>query len=306
MQIVQDSNVVVTGATGWLGMATLERLEKQLGDQFERRVFAFASRRKVVRLRSGRTIACAPLAALSELATGPYLFLHYAFITKDRLAGLALPEFVRLNEEIFAIVSNTARRVAATGFFVPSSGAVYRDGRSLEQDLDRNPYGAMKLRDEERFTRLAEELQRPLVIARIFNLAGPYINKLRSYALGSILDDILHDRPVELRAAHRVVRSYVHVDDLISLALTSLGAEHSALFDTFGDVEIEIGELATLALDVLGKTGGSVRRPTILGGDEDRYVGDQRAIAALAAKYGIEFRSLRQQIQDTADFLAAA
>lgn len=305
MQIVQDSKIVVTGATGWLGMATLDRLERQLAGRFEDRVFAFASRHKQVRLRSGRTIACAPLTALSELAAGPYLFLHFAFVTKDRVAGLTQTEFVRLNDEIFEIVSTTARRVAATGFFIPSSGAVYGDGRSLEPDLVQNPYGAMKLRDEARFTSLAKELRCPLVIARIFNLAGPYINKLRTYALGSILDDILHARPVELRAAHRVVRSYVHVDDMISLVLASLGAGESTLFDACGEVEIEIGDLASLALDVLGRTGGPVLRPAFLGGDEDRYVGDRSAIAALSTKYGIAFRALRQQIQDTADFLTA-
>src|SRR5579864_3106426 len=100
MEMVEDSDIVVTGATGWLGMATLERLERQLGHQFARRVFAFASRPTEVQLRSGRTVACAPLRALSELKVGRYVFLHYAFVTKDRLKGLALSEFVRLNEEI--------------------------------------------------------------------------------------------------------------------------------------------------------------------------------------------------------------
>ena len=308
MQIVEGSNIVVTGATGWLGMATLDRLEAELGDRFQGRVFAFASRHTEVRLRSGRTIACAPLHALSELGAGSYLFLHCAFVTKDRVEGQSPNEYVRLNEAIYAIVSEAARRVETTGLFYPSSGAVYRADRSLEHDLEKNPYGTLKARDEVRFTRLAEDLRCPLVIARVFNLAGPYMNKLGSYALGSILDDIIHQRPVALRAAHRVIRSYVHVDDLIALALSSLneGAESATMFDTCGESEIEIGDLAKLALDVLGNPGRQIIRPAPSGKDEDRYVGDRVAIAALAKKYRIEFRSLRQQVRDTADYLATA
>lgn len=308
MQIVEGSNIVVTGATGWLGMATLDRLEAQLGDQFASRVFAFASRHAEVRLRSGRTIACAPLNALSELGGGSYLFLHYAFVTKDRVNGQSLDEYVRLNEAIYATVSQIAQRVETTGFFYPSSGAVYRVDRSLEHDLEKNPYGALKARDEARFTRLAEDLRCPLVIARVFNLAGPYMNKLASYALGSILDDIIHHRPVVLRAAHRVVRSYVHVDDLIALALSCLseGAKSATKFDTCGEREIEIGDLAKLALDVLDNPGGQILRPPPSDQNEDRYVGDRATIAALAKKYGVEFRSLRQQVRDTADYLVTA
>ena len=187
---------VVTGATGWLGRACLGVLESQLGPGFSWRIFPFASKAGETSLLSGRRVPYRALDDIGDLPQGRYAFLHCAFLGKERVAGLALDDYVQLNEAVSQRVVDAARRVEAAGFFVPSSGAVYGPGRVLESDIEKNPYGVMKRKDEERFTRLAGELNCPAVVARVFNVAGPYINKTQSYALGSILEDILLRRPV--------------------------------------------------------------------------------------------------------------
>ena len=50
---------------------------------------------------------------------------------------------------------------------------------------------------------------------RVFNLAGPFINKIQIYALATMIGDALAGRPIEIRASHRVLRSYLHVGDCI-------------------------------------------------------------------------------------------
>ena len=303
-----DINFVVTGATGWLGGASLGVLEAQLGDGFPRRIFAYASKAGETSLLSGRRVPYRALDDIMDLPQGRYAFLHCAFLGKERVAGLPLGDYVKLNEAISQRVVDAARRVEAAGFFVPSSGAVYGPGRVLESDIEKNPYGVMKLKDEERFTALAGQTQTPVVIARVFNVAGPYINKLGAYALGSILEDILQHRAVRIRAAQRVIRSYAHVGDVIAIALALLDEGQGApvRFDTAGEREIEVGELAQLALKVLGQDN-AIERPALdPAAPDNRYVGDGDAMKAAAARHAIPLRDLPRQIADTADFLERA
>ena len=304
---LEDTNFVVTGATGWLGRASLGVLESLLGAQFPARVQAYASKAGATLLQSGRSV---PYRALDDIAALPrsrrYVFLHCAFLGKERVSDLPLADFLKLNEAISEKVCAAARTVEAAGFFVPSSGAVYGRDRVLADDIEKNPYGVMKLRDEARFSELADALHCPLVIARVFNVAGPYINKTGAYALGSILEDALQHRVVRLRAAKPVIRSYVHVNDLIRLVLGILenSASGKTLFDTVGETEIEVGDLARLALTVLGQPDGIIERPPLdPDAPEDRYVGDRTALAALLVQRGMTLQPLSQQILDTAEFL---
>jgi hypothetical protein len=78
------------------------------------------------------------------------------------------------------------------------------------------------------------------------------------------------------------------------------------LFDTAGETVVEIGDLAQLALRIMGVSDGRILRPILSAEEpEDRYVGDGAAMAGLAAERGVVFRPLAEQIRDTAAYLAA-
>ena len=114
--------------------------------------------------------------------------------------------------------------------------------------------------------------------------------------------------PIQLHAAHPVVRSYVHVGDLVELAFAIMMGQKAApreAFDTAGDGEIEVGELAKLVASVLGESGMEIQRPPLDDTPADRYVGDSAMIQSLARSYGIEMKTLSTQIQDTAEFMMA-
>jgi nucleoside-diphosphate-sugar epimerase len=103
-----------------------------------------------------------------------------------------------------------------------------------------------------------------------------------------------------------VVRSYIHVKDLVDLAFAILLGERSTpleAFDTAGEGEIEVGELAALAASVLGRPGTPILRPPLDQTSTDRYVGDPSVISSLARSYGIEMQKLSRQIEDTARYM---
>jgi nucleoside-diphosphate-sugar epimerase len=285
--------IVITGGGGWLGQASLYLLESLLPGMD--RVRVYGSRPRALLLRSGREITCEELAALARYDGPPPLFLHYACLTKDRLAGMGTAAFMAGNAEIREVVAGVVARRGAAGFFLPSSGAAYAPG----------PYGEAKRMDEARFAALAVPR---LVIARVFNLAGPFINKTETYAIADFCMALIAGRDIEIRARSRVVRSYVHIDDLLLLALglLLLGPDGAQKFDTAGEVEVEVEELARRAAALLGRPEAGIRRASPDGRPDDVYVGDSAALRAIAAGFDLSLRDLNTQIEDTAKDLRYA
>lgn len=297
-----DFRVVVTGGGGWLGLASLAVLENAFGEETSARVSVFGSRARALSLPSGRTMECRQLSDIKALSAGRYLFLHYAFITKGHVSEQPLAEYVCLNREIAEFVDASARRVTVEGFFLPSSGAVYRKDRTLHDKLEENPYGVTKLEDEKRFRNLSEEIDCRLMLVRVFNVAGPCVNNIPAFALSSIIMDVLCGKPVQLRASNPVYRSYVHVVDLIELVLSgllSVSWKSREAFDTAGETTVEVGELARHIVETMGLPNYPIQRPAMRAEPIDRYVGDRAEFLKHAVSLAIDLKPLRVQIQDT-------
>jgi nucleoside-diphosphate-sugar epimerase len=291
--------IALTGGTSWLGQATLMLLENLFGDDLPDRVYCFGSAAKALRLPSGRMIKSRSLSEITELPQADYLFLHYAFVTKGYVALKSIEDYTQLNKHIADLVEAAAHRVSAKGFFLPSSGAVYRPDRTLCRTLEENPYGFLKLKDERRFTAMAAEIGCNLSTIRIFNLAGPCMNNLDGYALSSIIMNVLGGEPVRLRANKSVWRSYVHVLDVVVFALAEIfcGAAQAPL-DTAGQSQIEVGDLAHQITAIMGLPNCPILRPAITD-PEDRYVGDGAAFHSRAEVHKLQLRPLATQIEDT-------
>jgi len=301
-----EHDVIVTGATGWLGRVTVELLDEALGPKLPDRLHCFGSRLQQIELRSGRVVESRPIAEMVNLQPRRYVLMHYAYATRDRASVMGLPGFVAANEELSALVLGVIDQVGIEKVFFPSSGAVHQVTGCTEHDLESNPYGVLKLRDERRLAEMADRAGRRVVLCRIFNLAGPFVNKTRHYALSSILEDIIDGGPVRLTSAHPVVRSYAHVRDVVELALAALFADETGVvgpFDTAGVGEIEIGQLAERAAQLLGVPDTPILRPAFRGGEPDRYVGDGHEMECLLRHFELASSTLGTQILDTAAFL---
>jgi nucleoside-diphosphate-sugar epimerase len=300
------ARVVVTGGGGWLGLATLEMLHGLLGDAFHDRVACFGSRARRLRLRGGLEVDQAPLAALGDLPTAPTLVLHLGFVTQGPQMTLGPEAYVAANREISRKVVSALDAIGAQAVFLASSGAAYQadaSGGAQSKQL----YGWLKLEDERAFRRWGEASGATLVTARIFNLAGPYINRRSTYALASFIEDVLAERPIKVQATNPVYRSYTAIEELMSVGLgvmTGPGGR-SVSFDTAGDVVVEMGDLADAVASALRSKLGVARPPLLAGAAPDRYVGHGERYAELGRELGVHSVSLGDQIRRTADYLAS-
>lgn len=301
-----DFDYVVAGATGWLGRATLDHLRRRLPDGGKGRIHAFASSPREVALADGAAIPVHALDALPALALSrPALVFHYAFRTKDRVGDMSVDEYVRSNEGIRRALVEFIDGHAVAGIFVPSSGAAYA-GLERDNQSDAAIYGRCKLDDERVFAEKAAQNGFRAVIARVFNLSGPYINKHELYALSSIILACLRNEPVRIQASHPVWRSYYAVEDLISLAIAAMTDDTigiESIIDTVGTEVIEVGELAQRCRHLLGAAQVPVERPYVKAEPNNYYVGTPAGIRALEARCHIAPRSLDRQILDTAAYL---
>jgi UDP-glucuronate decarboxylase len=292
--------VVVVGGSGWLGMAALEMLHGLFGADFSSRVVCFGSAERELVLRGGVRVPQAPLSALARLPRKPSVVLHLAFLTQDKISQMPLVQYLEINRSISSQVLAVLESIGARAVFLPSSGAVYR---TLGGQSD--AYGALKLEDEAHFGRWAECTGSTAVIARVFNLSGPYINKQSTYALASFILNALRGEPTMVKATQPVFRSYVAIEELMSVAafLFAEGPRGVSRFDTAGEEVIEVGELAAR----VGKTlnpASSIRRPPLCEHPADRYVGNPEPYRELRRLAGVEPIGLEEQILSTAQFIA--
>ncbi len=207
------------------------------------------------------------------------------------------------NRAISARVLEALDPIGATGIFVPSSGAVYKVD-DVDASASMRLYGRLKLEDEAAFGAWAGEGPRRAAIARVFNLSGPFINKQSSYALACFVADALAGRPVEVRARRPVWRSYVAISELMSVVFGVLGDGLSGpvVFDTAGDRDYEMGEIAGAVVEALGGELGVIR-PGLETDRPDRYLGDGERYRGLCRRHGVQTRDFRAQIITTARFM---
>lgn len=294
--------VVVTGAGGWLGMATLELLAWALGDDFDSRVVAFGSSARRLELRGGITIQQQPLSLMARLEARPSLLLHYAFPGRERAEALSEATYRATCERLTGEVLGALDRIGVEAAFVASSGAAGRaDDPAAPKAL--RTYGALKHAEERRFAEWARQGAGRAVIGRVFSVTGPWINKRERYAIAAFLNDAMAGQPILVRAPSRVVRSYVAIREIVSLALALMFercGENVIRFDTGGVPR----ELEAVARAVASHWPGvPVVRAPITGPAADTYHGDGAEWARLLERHAIRPVPFVQQVAETAQWL---
>lgn len=303
--LADERRIVIVGARGWIGRTAIALLRNALGpDIFARRVVCFGSADGEVAMEDGVSVPQHALERLAGLAPCPTLLLHLAFLTKDKVAGMAPAAYETANRALSQAVYDALDPIGVDRLFVASSGAAaFADEPTAADDL--RLYGRLKRDDETLFTGWARTHPdvRRVVIGRIYSLSGPWINKYKTYALASFILDALAGRPIAVHAPIPVLRSYVAVRELLSLVFAALVTESgdTVLHFETGGRPLELGEVAAAVARVLD---GKVARAPITQDGENRYVGDDHSWQALLRRFGLSHLPLDQQILETACWLA--
>lgn len=294
---------VITGPTGWIGSALLALLtstEARDGLQAGERIALFGSRAGTFQAGDGRELPVRPLSEIGPEDVAGARVVHLAYLTKDKVAALGEDTFRFGNEAIDAALLGALEQAAPASLFVASSGAA----RLAEQGIDRHPYGLMKLDQEARFLAYGATRDVPVLCGRIFNLAGPHINKLDDYAVSNFTVQALTNGAIRIEARQPVFRSLLHVTDLCRLVLRALrsGHGHPQPVDLCGKVVLEMADIAELVAAEIG-TPVSISRPDMTFSSRSDYLGCPQETQVLAMQHGLVLADPATQIRDTVNWI---
>ncbi|RZJ99506.1 MAG: NAD(P)-dependent oxidoreductase [Novosphingobium sp.] len=291
---------VLTGPSGWIGQAMLDALARVLGARLGGRVTAFASQARTMTLASGEALEVRALETITPDDVAGAHVIHLAYLTKEKADLLGPDAFDTTNDAIDEALLAALRGATSASLFVASSGAA----ALAERGADRHPYGLAKLRQETRFLDWARTAGVPAIAGRIFNIAGPHINKLRSYAISDFALQARENGSIRIQAGLPVFRSYLHVEDLCALVLEAARSHvgRAAPIDFCGTEIVEMGDLAELVAQA-SQSDITIHRSTVNFDSSSLYLGDPTHTKVLAMELGIDLRPLAVQVSDTLDWL---
>lgn len=288
--------IVITGPTGWIGTAMLAHLAQRLGKRWSDDVVLFGSANRSITAPDGTVMPMRLLESMLPADLDGALVVHLAYLTKDKTALLGERQFTDTNIAIDDIVLDRLRSAQPRGVFVASSGAaaLAASGR------DRHPYGLTKLRQEDRFLEWAAKANVPTVVGRIYNLAGPYINKVEIYAISAFIAQAKASGTIRISARVPVFRSYLHVDDLCGLIVDAgrLGVGRDSPADFCGMETVEMIDIAEAIASCLGNNV-TVERDSVDWHRPSIYLGDYTNTKILSMELGRPLFGFSSQVADT-------
>ena len=297
---LSDRKFVLTGPSGWIGQAVLSRLCAALGP-LSGRVTAFASSERSMTLVDGQAIHVRALDTIRPDDVDGAHVIHLAYLTKDRVDALGEVEFRKMNTAIDSVLLSALNEARPASIFVASSGAA----GLAEAGQDLNPYGIAKLEQEERFLSFGKTRGVPVICGRVFNIAGPYINKLMAYAISNFVVQAMQGGPIRISAPNPVFRSFLHVDDLCDIILRASAAlsGSSNAIDICGTEVLEMQQLAQLVADCIDQRV-KIERPPLNYSHYSSYLGRSEETISLAMSLGVVLKGAREQVADTVRWLS--
>lgn len=122
-----------------------------------------------------------------------------------------------------------------------------------------------------------------VAIARCFAFIGHFLPRNQHFAIGNFIEDGLHHRPIIVKAASPVIRSYMYADDLVEWLMTIVekSSPQCPIYNVGSDEAITVHDLAAR---IAAYFGVDVKHPIPHLTPIDRYVPS----IALARKSGMQ------------------
>ena len=283
----------------------LAHLAEAMGPDWRDRVEVFGSKERTETLPGLGAVRVRALATITPADVADAAVVHLAYLTKDKVEALGDTEFFATNQTIDDQLLRALEGAQPRAVFVASSGAA----ADAERGVNRHLYGVTKLLQEDRFLDFGRRSGAPVLAGRIFNLAGPHINKLESYAVSAFLLQAFETGRIRIEARVPVYRSYLHVTDLADLvrrALLNPAGTPAHTVDLCGTEVVEMSDVAAAAARAVGLAKDRVERGAVDFERPSAYLGDSTQTRTLALRNALRLRDFATQVADTAAFMRSA
>jgi len=278
----RDDRVLILGASGWFGRTFLPLLDRQIP-----------------------AMACAS-AIRDHYVTwdddqvqdfNPTVVANFAFLTRDRISEVGVERFIEINSALTKNFITAAQLPSVRALLTVSSGAAV----AFPLDMQTNPYGVLKKREEDAALELVTE-RRSVVVARAWSVSGPDVRTPRKYAFSDLLLQA-KSGVIQVNAGQPVFRRYVGVDDFLEVSMARLLSGWSGTIDSGGEL-IEVGELAERVRSIVNPQA-SISRVEQTSTEPSIYASDDVSWREACGETEIIPADIDEQIRTTANRLQA-
>lgn len=296
---MDERRAVVTGASGWVGRAFIAHLRTLYGAAWSQRVSLFGSSEYTLKL-DGVGLEVKALEQISARDVEGADVFHLAFLTPEKVEQVGESAFRAINMKIDQSLIDAMSTGTPRSVFVASSGAA----ALAEGASSYHHYGAAKLDQERSMLDWGRASGVPVFCGRIYNLAGPYLIKPETYAIGSFIAQAIRSRSIVVEAKVPVYRAYLHIMDLCRLAT---GVADAAMrldgpVDLSGPLVTEIQQVAEAVALEVGLACDQVKRVDVDFTRSSTYLGDATHLLTLAMRLGLRLEPFEAQVRATVDY----
>ena len=297
-------HVVVTGAAGFIGSHTCERLvaagHRVTGiDSFDGYLYPAEIKRgnagELARLPSAQfqlitADICDP-AAMADAITGDVdVVCHLAALAGVRPSLDQPLRYLRTNIEGTGVILERMRALGLARLVFASSSSVYgvrpaMDVAFREDDpclAPASPYAATKRMNELQISAYRDLFGLGVFALRFFTVYGP--RQRPDMAIAKFVHAIARDTPITLFGDGSSRRDYTFIDDIVSGVVSAIERIEPGRYEIYnlgGTQTVSLQELVETIERVVGKPAIIERRPLQLGDVPVTYANVDRARAAL-------------------------
>jgi len=304
---LQQTTPIIIGANGWLSRAADYLIS---GNPAFTKPIIFGSGHSVYNC-NGKMVY--PLQNAEDFLSkhpieGSAVVLNFAYLTMEKASIKNHKDYIDRTLQLNKMISGLIDSVDPEALLFISSGAATFVERKIETSTEMYIYGKQKLIDEEFYSEICEQKNIKILIPRVYNIGGPFINKMRLYALSDFILQVLETKRIKINAQGKVYRSYCHIYDLLSTLLSELVSTRKLpidpIFEVGGDEIVEMYDLAKYVMFALGVEPKEIMRPFFDPSLEpNNYYSDNTQFTKLANINQINKTPLINTIHDTIRYI---
>jgi len=228
-----NKNLLIYGASGWLGRQTINYILKNNVDLN----LVLVSSKDIDLRFSNMKYKSISYSDFQNLKNQNFdFFLNYGFLTQEKIGKMKKEDYLYATNEIINSYSNFMEKNYIKKSLLTSSGAVYWKGTNKE-----NLYTTQKLQQEQEFKSINAQLNSDYIIARIFGVIGSQYDFNKNYAFTSFIKSGMKRESISINSKHKVLRSYLYFENLLEYFFN---LDHKNLTIDAWDDNFDIYELA--------------------------------------------------------------
>lgn len=237
---LENSRILITGASGWLGLETLCLLNSTFPNFKSLSLTLAGSKKKTIQLH-GKPLDVLPLNEITPSTSFDFIF-HFAFATQDKLRTLGAAKYISINTEINEWVSVLSNSNSLAKKLILSSGAASKHKETTNDSSSIGIYADLKRNLESRFLDIGS------MSLRLWNTSGHHMGKDPKYALAEFISKAQSNEAIEV--AKNLARTYVGASSVLQSSISYLLSGGSGIVNSGGE-RIKLYDLAKLVTVVL-------------------------------------------------------